>query len=70
MWKKLNYYDLIIVNENSLHNKNEWMNEKTMSLLIVIQQHYEKLIFDIINMINHDVVLIMPWLKTHNLIID
>ena len=44
MRKKFDYYDLIIVNENSLHNKNKKINEKIMSLLIIIQQYYEKFI--------------------------
>ena len=33
------------------------MNQKTILLFIVIQQHYKELIFDLIEMIIHEVVL-------------
>ena len=33
------------------------MNLKTRSLSIIIQQYYEKNIFDIIEIITHDIVL-------------
>ena len=54
---KYDFYDLVIINENSLFNENEKMNTKTKSLSIAIQRHHEKLIFDIVRMITHDVVL-------------
>ena len=56
---KKNVYNLIIINENSLFNENEKMNTKTKSLSITIQQHHEKLIFDIVQMITYDVILKM-----------
>ena len=56
---KKNVYNLIIINENSLFNENEKMNTKIKLLSIAIQQHHEKLIFDIVQMITHDVVLKM-----------
>ena len=37
--------------------KNKIMNLKTKSLSIVIQQYHEKNIFDVIEMIIHDIVL-------------
>ena len=33
------------------------MNRETISLSVVIQQHHEKLIFDLIKMIIHEIVL-------------
>jgi hypothetical protein len=35
-WKKSNAYNLVIVDENSLLNKNERMNKETKSLSIAI----------------------------------
>ena len=57
--KKNDSYDLIIIDENSLFSENERVNTKTKSLSIAIQRHHEKLIFDIVRMITHDVVLKM-----------
>ena len=42
------------------------MNQKTISLSIAIQQHHEELVFDLIEMIIHEVVLKDSWLKKHN----
>jgi hypothetical protein len=50
----------VIVDENSLLDKNERVNKETKPLPIAIQQHYEKLIFDIVGIITHDIVLGMP----------
>ena len=58
--KKDDSYDLIIIDENSLSNENERVNTETKSLSIATQRHHEKLIFDIVRMITHDVVLRMP----------
>ena len=68
--KKDDSYDLIIIDENSLFSENERVNTKTKSLSIAIQRHHEKLIFDIVRMITHDVVLKMSWLRKHNSTID
>ena len=68
--RKNNSYDLIVVDENSLSNENERVVKETRSLLIAIQHHHEKIIFDIVWMIMHDIVLEMPWLKKHNSDID
>ena len=57
--RKNDTYDLMIIDENSLSSKNERMNTKIISLSLVIRQHHEKFIFDIMRMITHDVVLKM-----------
>ena len=57
--QKKNAYDLIIINENSLSSENERVNTETRSLSIATQRHHEKLIFDIVRMITHDIVLKM-----------
>ena len=46
--KKNNSYNLIVVNRNPLFNKNERVMKETRLLLIIIQHHYEKIIFDIV----------------------
>ena len=50
-------YSLITINDKTLLNNNKMMNLKTRSLSIVIQQYHEKNIFDIIEMITHNIVL-------------
>ena len=67
---KKNVFDLIIINENSIFSENEKMNTKIKLLSITIQQYHEKLIFNIVRMITHDVVLKIFWLKKHNSTID
>ena len=57
--KKLDAYNLVIVNKNSLFDENEKVNKETKLLLIAIQQYYEKLIFDIVKIITHNIVLEM-----------
>ena len=54
---KNNNYSLIIINDKALLKNDKIMNLKTRLLSIVIQQHYEKSIFDIIETITHDIVL-------------
>ena len=46
--KKNDLYNLIVVNRNSLSDENERVIEEIRSLLITIQHHYKKIIFDII----------------------
>jgi len=58
--RKPNAYNLVIVDGNSLFAGNERVNKETKSLSIAIQQYHEKLIFDIVEMITHDIVLEMP----------
>ncbi len=57
--KKSNAYNLMIVDKNPLLARNERVNKETKSLLIAIQQHHEKLIFNIVEIITHDIVLEM-----------
>ena len=57
--KKNDVYNLIIIDKNSLFNKNERVNTKIISLSTIIRQHHEKFIFNIVRMITHDVVLKM-----------
>jgi len=58
--KKSDAYNLVIVDENSLPDENERVNKETKPLSIAIQQHHEKLIFNIVGMATHDIVLRMP----------
>ena len=54
--KNENTYKLISVNETIIGQKNQ-MIEKMISLSMIIQQHHEKIIFDIVFMIKHNIVL-------------
>ena len=64
--KNKNVFEAFVI-EKKFVNK---MNQKTISLFVAIQQHHEKLIFDLIKMIIHEVVLKNSWLKKHNPLID
>ena len=64
--RKKNSYDLIIVDENLLFNEDERVNTETISLSIATRQHHEKLIYNLMSMITHEVVLRMSWLRKHN----
>ena len=68
--KKKNAYNLMTINENSLKGNDEIIIEKIISLTMTFQQHHEEFTLNIVRMINHDIVLGMPWLKMHNLNID
>ena len=58
------------IDEDSLKNNDEMIIEEIISLTMTFQQHHEEFTLNIVRMINHDVVLGMPWLKLHNLNID
>ncbi len=58
--KKFDAYNLVVVDENPLLNENEKVNKETKPLSIAIQQHHEKLIFNIVKIITYDIVLEMP----------
>jgi len=49
----------VIVDGNPLLDGNERVNKETKPLSIAIQQHHEKLIFDIVRIITHNIVLKM-----------
>ena len=59
-------YGLVNLNGTSLGNNSGQINTKTIPLLMTFQKYYKKLIFNIINMISHDIVLRVLWLKKHN----
>ena len=60
----------MIINEDSLKDNDEMIIEEIILLTMTFQQHHEELILNIVRMINHDIVLGMPWLKMHNLNIN
>ena len=54
--KKLSrFIKLQLINETKLNN----ITKKTNPLSMIIQQHYEKISFEIVQMITHDIVLKM-----------
>ena len=55
--KKSVVYDLITIDEQLLTDQDEKVNEKTKSLQVTTQRHYETFTFDVIRIISHDVVL-------------
>ncbi len=58
--KKPDAYNLMVVDENPLLNENERVDKETKPLSIAIQQHHEKLTFNIVGITTHDIVLGMP----------
>ena len=51
--KSKNAFETFVIEEEFVNK----MNQKMISLSVVIQQHYEELIFDLIKMIIHEIVL-------------
>ena len=51
--KNKNAFETFVIEEKFVDK----MNQKTISLFIVIQQHHEELIFDLIKMIIHEIIL-------------
>ena len=68
--KKKDAYSLMAINEDSLKSNDEMITKEIIPLTMTFQQHHEELTLNIVRMINHDIVLGMPWLKMHNLNID
>ena len=68
--KKKNAYNLVTINGDSLKGNDEMIIEEIIFLTMTFQQHHEELTLNVVRMINHDIVLRMPWLKMHNLNID
>ena len=56
---KKNAYNLMIINENSLKDNDEMIIKKIIFLTMTFQQHHEEFILNIVQMINHDIVLKM-----------
>ena len=51
--KSKNAFEAFVIEEEFVNK----MNQETISLFVVIQQHHEELIFDLIKMIIHEIVL-------------
>jgi hypothetical protein len=54
---KRNSYDLMIIDDNTLLSENERVTRETTSLTLMIDEHTEKIFFDIVEMITHSIVL-------------
>jgi hypothetical protein len=67
--KKISY-DLMIINDNTLLSENERVTRETTSLTLMIDEHTEKIFFDIVKMITYNIVLEIFWLRYHKFIID
>ena len=50
-------YDLVVIDGNPLSSEDRRVAEETRPLPVAIQQHHEELTFNILQMINHDVIL-------------
>jgi len=57
--RKSDVYNLIVVDRNLLSDRNRRVNKETKLLSIAIQQHYKKLIFNIVEITTYNIVLEM-----------
>ena len=46
------------------------VDKETIPLPLAIQQYYENITLDVVEMATHEIILGIPWLKKHNPIID
>ena len=68
-FKKISY-NLIILNEKSLSNDNDQILYKIESITLMMNNHKKQLFLNIIQMINHNIVLKFFWLQYHSLFIN
>ena len=68
--RKKDPYDLFVVDRSTLLDRGGRVEEETIPLQTRIYQHQEELQFDIVRMASHEIILGIPWLKTHNLVIN
>ena len=59
-------YGLISLNNISLRNNQRQINKKIIFLSVVFQKYHEELIFDVINIINYNIILRILWLRKYN----
>ena len=55
---------MIILN-GTLFEKNRKINQKTILLPIIFQKYYCKIIFNVIDITNHNIIFGIFWLKKH-----
>jgi hypothetical protein len=60
---KQNRYFLEMYNGKAIENP---VTEETLPILVDIQQHQEKMVFDLVSRTDRDVVIGIPWLRYHN----
>ena len=63
-------YGLVSLDSTSLGNNNRQINTETILLSVAFQKYHKKLVFDIINIANYNIVLGISWLKKYNLQIN
>ena len=68
--KKKDPYDLFIVDRSTLPDRGGRVEEETTPLQTRIYQHQEELQFEIVRIASHEIILRIPWLKTHNPVIN
>ena len=57
--KKIDAYNLMTINGDPLKDNNEIITKEITLLKMTFQQHYEELVLNVVDMINHDIVLRM-----------
>ena len=64
------FYRLIGLNNMFLDNNQRQISNETILLLVIFQKYYKKLIFNVINMANYNIILEILQLKKHNSLIN
>ena len=54
---KKQFYKLVNLNNILFGNNSRWISTETILLPIVFQKHYKELVFNIINIINYNIIL-------------
>ena len=68
--KKKDPYDLFVVDGSTLPDGGGRVEEETTPLQTRIYQHQEELQFEIVRIASYEIILEIPWLKTHNPVIN
>ena len=59
-------YKLVNLNNIFFNNDQRWISKGIILLLVVFQKYCKELIFDIINIINYNIVLKVLWFKKYD----
>ena len=63
-------YELTITNKSPSNYRDGWVWIETKKSTLAIGQHSEQINLDITQILRHNIILGIPWLKTHNPHID
>ena len=59
-------YRLVSLDNILFRNNSKWINIEIIPLPMIFQKYYKELMFNIIDIVSHNIVLRILWLKKHD----